>query len=123
MLMLNFYTFVCFGECNFLKLIKFFQYSNLTCELFAPSESGNYIHIPGETCHEKNGLAYSTSYRHCVQGALLCTYMLRGEMKKEMTPKRYEVTLFNEYWKALKGYSNWHDSRIQLVLDRVKNCS
>lgn len=32
-----------------------------------------------------------------------------------MTPKGYEVTLFNEYWKALKGYSNCHASRTKSI--------
>lgn len=35
--------------------MKCFQHSKLTYEIFAPFESGNYIHIPGETCPEKNG--------------------------------------------------------------------
>lgn len=55
------------------------------------------------------------SYSHCVQGALLCIYLLWGEMKKEMTPRGYEVTLFNEYWKACKGYSNCHAGRTNSI--------
>lgn len=44
----------------------------------------------------------------CVLGPLLYTYLLWGKVKKETTHKGYEVTLFNEYWKALKDYSTHH---------------
>lgn len=36
-------------------------------------------------------------------------------MKKEIAPKGCEVTLFNEHWKALKGYSNCHARRTNSV--------
>lgn len=50
-------------------------------------------------------------HRHCVQGALLYTQLLRGKMKQETTHKGYEVTLLNECWKALKDSSNYRGRR------------